>query len=121
VWPPKPIEVSEPLLREAIVVMPHLRHVGHEVRTDIEVARHPDERQGELVLELQVEQVHREPLQVGVGRSPRDELAPSASPRGEGGDDAAHDEDTPEVVHHHLVPTSAKEVGQCRDGTVDAV
>jgi hypothetical protein len=39
---PQPVEVGEPLLQEAVVVMQHLRHMGHEVCSHVEVPGDPD-------------------------------------------------------------------------------
>ena len=65
-------------------------------------------------------EVQRYLLQLWVWGAARDELALLPSPRGEGGDNAAQDEDTPEVIHHNLVPASAKEVGEGGDHKVDS-
>jgi hypothetical protein len=53
------------------------------------------EQKRELILDLQVEYVHRKALQVRVGRSARHELAPNAPPRSERGDHATRDETPP--------------------------
>ncbi len=101
--------------------MQHSGNVRQEVCAYVELSGNPYECERETVLDLQVEQMYSQTLKVGVGGAPRHKLAPRTASRGECGDDAAHDEDTTEVVHHHFMTPATQEVRHGRDGEVDAI
>ena len=109
VRPPGGIDDAEQRRGDAVVVVPHLRHVREIVRAGVFVAGSPFGDQLETVGELEVVELEREALELRDGRAARDELAPALPSNGEWGNDAAQDKHAAEVVHNEAVSAASQE------------